>query len=192
MQFLVDSLRDLPPLARVSYFVHVIDLTGGSHLRWINENIGFLDLMFGPEVGVVSGPATLSEELFQFLSCSVRPQISSLSALLRSTTCLLISEGHLSQIRKRTYLIPVSTLDNCESSLELMSTLISMIASALRARTLDFLVATLGVQPLRLASNDCGFYVCTLRHPDKLYELMPGLADQGASLDAHVALCFGP
>jgi len=189
MNFYVDSLRDLP-VNRVDYFVHVIGLTDSSHLRRVNENLDSLNRLFGPDVGLVSGPAALSEEVFQFLSRTLWPHLPSLKDLLSCTTCLLISEGHLAQTRKKTYLIPVSTLDDSESSHELMTTLMSMVASALRAHTLDFLVGALGAQELRLACADSGFFVCALRHPEKLYELMPALAGQGASLNARIARCM--
>jgi len=103
MQFHAKSLSDLP-VDGVEYYVHVIDLSDGPHLQWVNQNLATLDLPFGPETGLVSGPVDLSEEVFRLLSRSLWPHLPHLEDLLRCTTCLVISEGHLAHTRNKTYL----------------------------------------------------------------------------------------
>ena len=124
MSFFVSTLSNLP-VARLRWFIYVIDVSGsGTHSRWINAELATLGASIGPNTGLVTGPDQLSRELFDFLQNSLEPDaFCRVERLLRETTCLLLSEDLLSSTRRPVYLFPVATKRETNSSRDLASTL---------------------------------------------------------------------
>ena len=86
MGFHVSTLHNLP-VGGIHHFVHVLDLSGGAHARWINENLHTLAASFGRDAGLVTGPRDLSEELYQFLSRNLPSDFGAVEGVLHSATC---------------------------------------------------------------------------------------------------------
>lgn len=183
MGFHVSSLHNLP-VGSIQYFVHVLDMSGGAHERWVSENLHTLAASLGRDGGLVTGPRNLSEELYQFLSDNLSSGFGEVESLLHSVTCLVVSEGHLAHTQKPVYLIPVATSEECDGAHELITTLITMIAKALRSNQLQELVGSLGAHRLELTATGGGFFVCNLRRLNKVLELKPNVAGVGLNLNA--------
>lgn len=183
MGFHVSTLHNLPA-GSIQYFVHVLDMSGGVHDRWIKENLHTLAASFGREGGLVTGPRDLSQELYGFLSKNLSSDFGAVEGLLHSVTCLVISEGHLALTQQPVYLIPIATPDESESAYEFISTLINMIADALREGRIEELVSSLGAQRFELKNVGGGFLVCNLRRLNNILELKPNIAGLGVNLNA--------
>ena len=125
MGFHVSTLHNLP-IGQIEYFVHVLDISGGTHSRWITENLHTLASSFGRNAGLVTGPQDLSHELYLFLSKNLPSNFGAIEDILHSTTCLVISEGHLVNTNKSVYLIPIATSDNNEEAHELIISLLNL------------------------------------------------------------------
>jgi hypothetical protein len=191
MGFHVSTLHNLP-VGSLQYFVHVLDMSGGAHDRWIKENLHTLAASLGREGGLVTGPRDLSEELYQFLSGNLSSGFGAVEGLLHSATCLIVSEGHLTLTQKPVYLIPVATPEESESAHELITTLINMIANALRENRLQELVSSLGAHRFELKTVGGGFLVCNLRRLNKVLELKPNVAGLGVNLNAAIEALLPP
>lgn len=183
MGFHVSTLHNLP-IGHIDYFVHVFDMTDGVHARWVNENLYTLASSFGRNAGLVTGPRDLSEELYRFLSKNLAYGFGAVEGILHSTTCLVISEGHLANTEQPIYLIPIATPEATEDVRELIITLLEMIAESLRNSQLKQLVSSLGAQELKLSSTHGGFWVCNLRRLNNILELKPNVAGLGVNLNA--------
>lgn len=183
MGFHVSTLHNLP-IGYIEYFVHVLDMSDGAHARWVNENLYALASSFGRNAGLVTGPRDLSEELYRFLSKNLASGFGAVEGILYSTTCLVISEGHLANTDKPVYLIPIATPEATEGARELIITLPDMIAESLRNSQLKQLVSSLGAQELELSSTGGGFWVCNLRRLNNMLELKPNVAGLGVNLNA--------
>ncbi|MDQ0080992.1 hypothetical protein J2W35_001329 [Variovorax boronicumulans] len=191
MGFHVSTLHNLP-VGSIQYFIHVVDMSGGEHGRWINENLHALAASLGRDAGLVTGPRNLSYELHQFLSRNLSSGFGAVEGLLHSATCLLISEGHLAHTQKPVHLIPIATPQVSESAHELIATLIGMIANALRTGQLQDLVISLGAHEFQLSSAGGGFVVCTLRRLNKVLELKPNVAGLGLNLNGTIEALLPP
>jgi hypothetical protein len=191
MGFHVSTLHNLP-VGGIHHFVHVLDISGGVHARWINENLQTLAASFGRDAGLVTGPPDLSEELYRFLSRNLASDFGSVEGLLHSATCLVISEGHLAYTHSPIYLIPVATPDESESAHELISALLHMVADALQANNLQKLVSSLGASKLELTEAGGGFFVCNLRRLNKVVDLKPNVAGLGVNLNAAIEALLPP
>lgn len=191
MGFHVSTLHNLP-VGGIDYFVHVLDMSGGTHARWIGENLHSLAASFGKNAGLVTGPRDLSEELYQFLSRNMTDGFGTAESILRSVTCLVISEGHLAYTQQPVYLMPLATPEESEYAQELIATLLEMIAGALRANQLEDLVRSLGAHELKLAAAGGGFFVVNLRRLNKMLELKPNVAGLGLNLNAVVESLLPP
>jgi len=191
MGFHVSTLHNLP-IGGIHHFVHVLDMSGGAHARWINENLHRLAASFGRDAGLVTGPRDLSEELYQFLSRNLPSDFGAVEGVLHSATCLIVSEGHLAHTQRPVYLIPVATPDESESAHELITTLINMIASALRENKLQEVVGSLGAHKFDLTAVGSGFFVCNLRRLNKVLELKPNVAGLGINLNAAIEALLPP
>lgn len=188
MGFHVSSLANLP-VGTIEYFVHVIDASIGRDSDWIAANLKKLAIDFGPNAGLVVGPQDLSQELYNFLSKNIkRDDFLPLSHLLQETTCLLISEGHLTTTEKPVYLLPIATkIRSNTDTHQATETLINMLAKAIGNGSLENFIESLGAQRIKLSSIDRGMFVCTLRHLNDSLELKPNLSGLGINLNAIIA-----
>lgn len=190
MGFHVSTLHNLP-INGIVHFVHVLDISSGAHAQWISENLQPLAASFGKNAGLVTGPMDFSQELYKFLFRNLGKDFSLVEGLLHSATCLVISEGHLAHTRKPVYLIPVATPDASESTNELISTLIRMIASAIENGQLQEFVKSLGASKLELEKTG-GFFICNLRRLNTVLELKPNVAGLGFNLNALIEKLLPP
>lgn len=191
MGFHVTTLHNLP-VGGIDYFVHVFDLSNGAHAKWINANLSTLAVSFGRNAGLVTGPGDLSHELYSFLSRTLVSDFAAVERLLCSTTCLLISEGHLAHTKRPIYLIPIATPDESPGAQELIAALIQSVATALQAGGLRKLVEEMGAIELELREADGGLLVCTLRRLNKVVELKPNVAGMGVNLNAMIENMLPP
>ena len=192
MGFHVSTLHNLP-VGDIKYFVHVVDMSSsGVHSVWITEDLHTLAASLGRDAGLVTGPGGFSEELYQFLSRNLSSDFGAVESLLHSATCLLISEGHLVHTQNTVYLIPVATQEENESVRNLIATLISEIAGALRENKLQEVVSALGAQELQLRSVGGGFLVCNLRRLNEVLELKPNVSGIGVNLNAAIKKWLPP
>ena len=191
MGFHVSTLHNLP-VGGIQYFIHVLDMSGGEHAQWINENLHRLAATLGRDSGLVSGPADLSEELYQFLMRNLPDHFGTIEGLLHSSTCLLISEGHLAHTQKPVFLMPIAMPAASDEARELISALIAMIAAAIRSNTLQDLVQTLGAHKFELATVGGGFFVCNLRRLNKVLELKPNISGLGVNLNGAIEAYLPP
>jgi len=190
MGFHVSTLHNLP-INGIEHFVHVLDMSGGSHAKWIGENLQPLAASFGKNAGLVTGPTDFSQELYKFLSRNLASEFAAVEELLHSATWLVISEGHLARTTKPVYLIPVATPDASESANELISTLIRMIATAIQTDQLQALINSLGASKLDLKATG-GFFICNLRRLNAVLELKPNVAGLGLNLNAVIEALLPP
>lgn len=191
MGFHVTTLHNLP-VGSIDHFVHVFDLSKGMHAKWINANLSKLAAEFGRNAGLVTGPGDLSQELYNFLARSLKSDFPAVEKLLCSTTCLLISEGHLAHTKRPIYLIPIATPIESPDAQELISALIDSVATSLREDRLQELVSDLGASKLELKEAGGGFVVCTLRYVNKVVDLKPNVAGLGVNLNAMIESLLPP
>ncbi len=191
MGFHVSTLHNLP-VGGIEYFVHVLDMTGGAHARWIGENLHKLAQSFGKNAGLVTGPRDLSEEMYKFLSHNLAGGFDAVDRIVRSATCLVISEGHLAHTQRPVYLVPLATPEESASALELIRALLGMIAGALNDGRLDEMARSLGAHELQLCSPAGGFFVVNLRRLNKVLELKPNVAGMGVNLNAVIESLLPP
>lgn len=185
MGFHVSTLHNLP-VGRIRYFVHVIDISSGLHSHWIDENLSFLADSLGPDAGLVTGPANVSSEIYEFLSHNLASRFCEIESLLHSTTCLLVSEGHLTTTESKIYLIPISTNDESEDAKEFVQTILNSLAEALKRNELQQFLSKLGAQELELQNHRENFFVCTLRCLNEIVVLKPNIAGLGLDLNAAI------
>jgi hypothetical protein len=184
MGFHVSSIANLP-VGTIDFFVHVIDATRGLDSDWIAANLQRLAHDFGPKAGLVVGNGNLSQELYAFLQKNAGKDFSTLSRLLDSTSCLLISEGHLSTTTKPVYLLPIATTKRLtDDDHQATEALISLIAKAISNDELETFVASLGARKIELSEIGGGMVVCTLRHLNDALELKPNFNGVGVNLNA--------
>ncbi len=191
MGFHVSTLHNLPT-GNIKHFVHVLDLTGGVHARWIAENLHTLAASFGPTAGLVTGTQNLTDELYQFLMKHVADDFGAVESVLHSTTCLVISEGHLSNTNKPVYLLPLSPPEATEAAHEMISALLSTLAASIKEGRLAEFVSDLGAVRLGLTKAGGGVVVCTLREMNRMLELKPNVAGLGLNLNAIVEKLLPP
>ncbi len=191
MGFHVSTLHNLP-VGGIRYFVHVLDMSRGAHSRWITENLHTLAASLGRDAGLVTGPADLTRELYQFLSHNLACDLGAVERVLHSVTCLVISEGHLAQTQKPVYLIPIAIPEESALVHELITALIKMIANALRTNQLQELVTSLGAHKFEPTAVGGGFFVCNLRRLNKVLELKPNVAGLGVNLNAAIEALLPP
>jgi len=191
MGFHVSTIHNLP-IGQIEHFIHTLDMSDGVHARWINKNLHILASSLERNAGLVTGPRDLSEELFRFLTQNLTSDFLAIEGILRSTTCLIISEGHLTKTNKPVYLIPIATHEANEDAHELIEVLLSMIAEALRNNQLKQLVSSLGAQELELSATGGGFLVCNLRRLNNMLELKPNVAGLGVNLNAIIEASLPP
>lgn len=191
MGFHVSTLHNLPT-GNIKHFVHVLDLTRGVHARWIAENLQLLAVGFGPSAGLVTGTQNLTDELYQFLLKNVAEDFTAVESVLHSTTCLVISEGHLSRTDKPVYLLPLAPPEESEAAHAMITTLLDMIAASIKGDRLAELVAKLGAVELGLTRAGGGIVVCTLRGLNRMLELKPNVAGLGLNVNAIVEKLLPP
>ena len=191
MGFHVSSLHNLPT-GNIEYFVHVLDISGGIHSGWINENLHTLALSFGRNTGLVTGPLDLSQELYFFLSKNLSSNFGAIEEILHATTCLVISEGHLANTNKSVYLIPIATREANENSRDLIISLLNLIANSIRNNQLQQLITSLGSQELKLSKINGGFWVCNLRKLNNLLDLRPNIVGIGININAIIDSALPP
>jgi hypothetical protein len=191
MGFHVSTLHNLPT-GNIKQFVHVLDLTGGVHARWIAENLHALAAEFGPTAGLVTGTQNLTDELYQFLVKHVAEDFDAIESILHSTTCLVVSEGHLSSTSKPVYLLPLSPPELTDAAHKMITALLSMLADSIKEGRLAEFVSGLGAVKLGLTKAGGGVVVCTLREMNKMLELKPNVAGLGLNLNAIVEKLLPP
>lgn len=191
MGFHVSTLHNLP-VGGIEYFVHVVDISGGAHAKWIGENLHALAASFGKNAGLVTGPRDLSEELYRFLSRNLAKEFGVVEGILHSATCLVISEGHLAHTKHPVYLVPLATPEESESAHELIQTLLGMIAGALRTGQLGEVVRSLGAHELQLTAAGGGFLIVNLRRLNSVLELKPNVAGLGLNLNVLIESMLPP
>jgi hypothetical protein len=191
MGFHVSTLHNLPS-GHIKHFVHVLDMSQGAHGRWIADNLLSLAKEFGPNAGLVTGTADLSNELYKFLANNVAESFGAVENLLHSATCLVVSEGHLASTNSPVYLLPLSPPEESPAAQEMIQVLISMLAAAIKDERLDELLNSLGARQLSLTSAGGGFIVCTLREANKVLELKPNIAGLGVNLNALIERILPP
>jgi hypothetical protein len=191
MGFHVSTLHNLPS-GNIKHFVHVLDISRGAHGRWIAENLFSLAKDFGPNAGLVTGTADLSNELYKFLANNVTENFGAVEDLLHSATCLVISEGHLASTNNPVYLLPLSPPEESPAAQEMIQALLSMLASAIKDGRVDDLLKSLGACQLSLSSAGGGLIVCTLREANRVLELKPNIAGLGLNLNALIERILPP
>jgi hypothetical protein len=191
MGFHVSTLLNLPT-GNISHFVHVLDMTGGVHARWIAENLQTLAADFGANAGLVTGTHDLSMELYEFLQKNAAGNFGPIESILTSTTCLVMSEGHLTKTNKPVYLLPLSTPEESEAAHEMITALLTMIAASIKADRLREFVTGLGAVEFGLTRAGGGIVVCTLRDVNKMLELKPNVSGVGLNVNAIVERLLPP
>jgi hypothetical protein len=191
MGFHVSTLYNLPT-DRIRHFVHVLDLSGGLHAKWIEENLHNLARSFGPNAGLVTGPQDLTLELHQFLLRNVNSDFGPIEKLLHSATCLVISDGHLTTTTAPVFVLPLATTEDPEAAHEMIDTLLRMLGTAARADRVPQLVESLGALRISLAGVGGTIVVCTLRELNKVVDLKPNVAGFGVNLNAIVERLLPP
>lgn len=191
MGFHVSTLHNLPT-GNIKQFVHVLDMTNGVHSRWIAENLHALAKGFGPTAGLVTGTENLTNELYQFLMKNVAESFGAIGSVLRSATCLVISEGHLSRTDKPVYLLPLAPPEGSEAAHEMITSLLNMLAASIMDDRVRSFVGSLGAIELGLTKAGGGLIVCTLREINKVLELKPNVAGLGLNLNVIIEKCLPP
>lgn len=191
MGFHVSTLHNLP-YGGIQYFVHVIDLSGGPHAKWIDENLHALARTFGPDAGLVTGPQNLTDELYQFLQRNVAEDFGAVERVLHSATCLVVSDGHLAHTQRPVYLLPLVLPDTTDAARDMIGTLLRMLAEAMQDARLDQMIENLGAMKVGLSPTGCGLIVCTLRYLNAVLELKPNWSGLGFNLNAAIEKALPP
>lgn len=191
MGFHVSTLHNLPS-GGIRYFVHVLDNSGGTHAKWIEQNLHALAHGFGPNAGLVVGPEDLTTALYQFLERHVQGDFGAVEALLSRATCLVISEGHLAHTQRPVYLLPLALPESTNEAHNMIETLLKMLAEAIQANALEKMIVQLGATRLGLSTAGGGFIVCSLRHIGQTLELKPNMYGLGVNLNAVIEKLLPP
>lgn len=189
MGFHVTSLHSLP-VGPIRYFVHVLDMSGGAHGKWIDGNLGKLAAHFEANAGLVTGPSDFSQELYLFLSRHLKGGFSEVERVLLDFTCLIISDGHLAHTQRPVFLIPLASQN--EASEEFVESMLTKVANALTTGSLTQLMKNLGATEFQLSEIKGGFWICTLRKANEVLHLKPNVAGFGINLNAAIEQILGP
>ena len=187
MGFHVSTLAHLPR-GGIRYWIYVVDVSDrGVHSDWIKADLTKLGASVGSDVGLVTGPAELSQELFEYLHSSLASadDFCALEALLHGTTCLVVSEGHLHKTPSSVYLIPVAGRGHGEAEREFVTATLTTVSEDLAAgeRLQEAVVSQHGAREFRLKNRQARLLVC-LQWINRTIELKPKVAGVGINLNA--------
>jgi len=193
MGFHVSQLRSAP-IGIYEYYVYFIDAAPQeSHTRAIAESLLSLAMDAGTDAAIVSGPASLSAELTEFLQRHAPEHFVQLEILLGQVSCLLISRGALQTTTQEIFVVPLALgHTDVESQKALIEGLLSPLVQAMREDTVADFCRSLGAQELPLSDLKGGIVVAIFRNLNKVLELKPNVIGLGVNLNAVLERFLGP
>jgi len=164
-----------------------------SHTRAIAESLLSLAMDAGTDAAIVSGPASLSAELTEFLQRHAPEHFVQLEILLGQVSCLLISRGALQTTTQEIFVVPLALgHTDVESQKALIEGLLSPLVQAMREDTVADFCRSLGAQELPLSDLKGGIVVAIFRNLNKVLELKPNVIGLGVNLNAVLERFLGP
>ena len=192
MGMYVSELRSVP-VGVFTYYLYLVDVSGHrEHSNAIAAALQDLAVKSGANALVVSGPANLSSELYQFLSANAKSDFGRLEQLLHNVSSLVVCEGALQTTKSQIFVIPLLAGEATgKSATAFLAELVGGLLASMQSSKVPEYCLSLGAETLDLVDLKGGLLVTTLRNANKFFELKPGVAGFGVNLNAVIERFVG-